>query len=342
MKSDRLYYLMQRYFAQECTAEEKEELALLIDKARNEELKSQLLDQWDNYESKSILPENKTRRILDSILVSSDTGKTVHSKNKPRILQFRTIAAVAASVVILFSLGLFLHKSDNPVVGTGKIFAKAPAISPQQQAPFTRTITLPDGSTVVLHAGSTINYPSTFTGKTREIALVGEAYFDVKHNSEKPFIIHTGQVKTTVLGTAFDIKAWPDHKNIIVSVTRGKVRVENDKKVLAVLTINQQINYDLQNTVAKHQRVNAEGIVSNWAKQDLNFDGATFESIAHALSKRYGKNISISNAQLAKTQIVSSFVGTESLENILDVLCTINPDAQFVEKNNEIIISNKN
>lgn len=333
---------MQRYFAQECSAEEKEELALLIDKAKNEELQSQLLDQWDNYESKSILPENKTRYILDTILEQSVPEKVILAKHKSRILPFRTIAAVAASVIILFSLGLFFQQPENPVAGAGKIFAKAPAILPQQQAPFTRTIILPDGSTVVLHAGSTINYPSSFTGMTREIALIGEAYFDVKHDSKKPFIIHTGKVKTTVLGTAFDIKAWPDHKNIIVSVTRGKVRVENDKKVLAVLTINQQMNYDLQNTVAKHQRVNAEGVVSNWAKQDLNFDGTTFESIAHVLSKRYGKNISISNLQLAKTQIVSSFIGTESLENILDVLCTINPDAQFVEKNNEIIISNKN
>lgn len=339
MDEKRFHYLMQQYLAQKCTAKEKEELALLIDATKNRKLKSQLLEQWDNFNPQSILPDNKTQRILDSILATPAIGKITDSKRKLRISQFRTIAAVAASVVILFSLGLFFQKTENST--TSNIVAKASTIPPQKQASFIRNVTLPDGSTVVLRAGSTINYPPAFTGGTREISLVGEAYFDIKHDSKKPFIIHTGSVKTTVLGTAFDIKAWPEQKNVVVSVTRGKVRVEDANKVLAVLTINQQMNYNLQNAAAKCQKVNAEETVSEWTKQDMTFDGATLESIAHTLSKRYGKNISISNVQLAKTQIVSSFIGTESLENILDILCTINRNTQFAEKDNEIIISEK-
>ncbi|WP_321480846.1 FecR domain-containing protein [uncultured Bacteroides sp.] len=201
---------------------------------------------------------------------------------------------------------------------------------------------MPDGSTIVLHAGSTIDYPTEFTGKTREISLVGEAYFDIKHDPHKPFIIHTGKVKTTVLGTAFNIKAWPNRKNIIVSVTRGKVRVENEKKVLAVLTINQEIKYNLQSATIKQHEVNAEKIVNDWTKQDLNFDACTLESIAQMLSKRFGKDIIITSPNLAKTQIVSSFSGTESLHNILDILCTINANTEFIEKDNKVIISSKN
>lgn len=340
MERDRLHYLMQRYFAQECTPEEKEELALFIDATKNDELKSQLLDQWDNYDSKLVLSEDKAQNILRNIKVSTTQTKRSYPKPMRRILQLRTIAAIAASVLLLFSLGIFLQKSNSSTIKN--IVAKASTVPPQKQTSFTRNVTLPDGSTVVLHAGSTINYPSKFTAKTREIALVGEAYFDIKHDSKRPFIIHTGKVRTTVLGTAFDIKAWPEQKSIIVSVMRGKVRVENENKVLAVLTINQQISYNLQNAAAKHQKVNTEEIVTNWAKQDLNFDGATLEAIAQTLSKRYGKNININNLQLAQTQIVSSFVGTESLENILDILCTVIPNAQFIEKNNEITISAKN
>ena len=342
MERDRLDYLMQRYFARECTAEEKEELALLIDVAKNDELKSQLFDQWNIFSSSSMLSENKSELILQNILTPPVSEDVIYSKNKLSVFRILTLTAVAASVVILFSLGLFLQKSETINNSSQKIVAKAPVISPQKQAPFTRNVTLPDGSVVVLHAGSTINYPPTFVGKTREIALVGEAYFDIKHDSKRPFIIHTGKVKTTVLGTAFDIKAWPNQKNVIVSVTRGKVRVENEQKVLAVLTINQQLNYDFQHAVTKQGKVNAEDMVNDWTRNEMNFDGVTLESIAQILSKRYGKNISISNMKLANTQIVSSFSGTESLESILDVLCTINSDAQFAVSADEVLISNKN
>jgi len=341
MKEKRLNDLMQRYLAQECNADEKEELALLIDASKNVELESQLLNQWNKDDSKIIMNEDKTQQILSNILTSSPSEKTTHVIKRVSPFNIRRISAVAAAVLILISLGIFVNKIDF-LSKSDEILAKASTISPQKEAPFVRNVTLPDGSTVVLHANSTIDYPKHFNGKTREISLVGEAYFDIKHDSKKPFIIHTGKVKTTVLGTAFDIKAWPDQKNVIVSVTRGKVRVENDNKVLAILTINQQIKYDLLNADTKQKNVNAEEIVNNWTKEEMDFDGATLESIAQTLSKRYGKDITIGNSQLAKTQIVSSFGGTESLENILEVLCTINSNTQYQVNDNGITISNKN
>lgn len=340
METGRIQYLLKKYLSQNCNSDEKKELNLLINSLQDEDLKAEFRALWTNYSSELTLSEEDSQDILANILSEKKNLNLDQRRTNRRSVYLRTIS-VAASLLILVSIGIYVRKNKG-LNESGAVIAKAVLVSPDKATTYTRTIVLPDGSSVVLHAGSTIDYPRTFGGKTREITLVGEAYFDVKHDSQRPFIIHTGAVKTTVLGTAFDIKAWPDHKNIIVSVTRGKVRVENDKKVLAVLTINQQINYDVQNTTAKQHKVNSDEIVSSWAKQDLDFDGATFESIAQVLSKRYGKDISIGNIQLAKTQIVSSFAGTESLENILDVLCTINSDAQFEEKNNEIIISNKN
>src|SRR5690606_2859673 len=89
-----------------------------------------------------------------------------------------------------------------------------------------RLLHLPDGSTVIVGVGSKLNYPSSFDSlRTREVYLEGQAYFDIRHNPQKPFIIHTGKVATTVLGTSFNIKAWPEDQDITVTVTRGKVRV---------------------------------------------------------------------------------------------------------------------
>ena len=83
---------------------------------------------------------------------------------------------------------------------------------------------LPDGSTVIISAGSKLNYSSSFGDiRKREVYLEGQAYFDISHNASKPFIVHTGKIETTVLGTAFDIKAWPANADVIVTVIRGKV-----------------------------------------------------------------------------------------------------------------------
>src|SRR5688572_8298430 len=100
---------------------------------------------------------------------------------------------------------------------------------------------LPDGSTVLLNEGSKLEYPITFSGDTREVFLQGEGYFDIQHNPSKPFVVKTANVTTTVLGTAFNVKAFPSEKHITVTVTRGKVKVSKDEKVLGVITHDQQI-----------------------------------------------------------------------------------------------------
>lgn len=340
METGRIQYLLKKYLSQNCNSDEKKELNLLINSLQDEDLKAEFRALWTNYSSELTLSEEDSQDILANILSEKKNLNLDQRRTNRRSVYLRTIS-VAASLLILVSIGIYVRKNKD-LNESGAVIAKAVLVSPDKATNYTRTITLPDGSTVILHAGSTIDYPSTFTGKTREIALVGEAYFDIKHDSKKPFIIHTGTVKTTVLGTAFDIKAWPGQKNVIVSVTRGKVRVEDDKKVLAVLTVNQSVNYDTRNTDVKQQKVNAEEVVNDWTKQDMLFNRTPFESIAQVLSNRYGKNIIISNAQLANTQITSSFSGTESLENILDILCTINSNTQYAINGNEVTITSKN
>ena len=102
-------------------------------------------------------------------------------------------------------------------------------------------ILLPDSTQVWLNAGSTLDYPEHFDETTREVTLTGEAYFDVKHAAEHPFIIHTGQIQTTVLGTAFNINAYTDRSNIQVSVSRGKVKVSRGDQLIATLVKGQEV-----------------------------------------------------------------------------------------------------
>jgi ferric-dicitrate binding protein FerR (iron transport regulator) len=222
----------------------------------------------------------------------------------------------AAAVVIVSGLYLLTGRQGKRAPSTPKYAVQT--ITPPA---YTRQIVLPDGSTVVLHAGSTLDYPAAFPDSSREVSLKGEAYFDVRHDNKKPFIIHTGTVRTIVLGTAFNISS--DSNRITVSVTGGKVRVENGRKVLAELTPNQQIVYDVPQDATQQKTVNAEQLVTNWTKQDMIFDGDTFGGIAGVISQRYGVTVRFRDPALAKCRIVASFSGTETLENVLETLCTI-------------------
>src|SRR6202012_4985743 len=147
-----------------------------------------------------------------------------------------------------------------------------------------------------------LDYPAAFPADSREVTLRGQAYFDVRHDDRKPFIIHTGKVSTTVLGTAFNISS--DSNKVTVSVTGGKVRVQDGKKILAELTPNQQIVYKVPEEAAEKTTVNAEQLVTNWTKQDMEFDGDSFGGIAEVLSKRYGVMIRFKNPELTKCLIV--------------------------------------
>lgn len=202
------------------------------------------------------------------------------------------------------------------------IFHQRNAAREIAQSSYSRYITLPDGSRVVLRAGSRLSYPAAFTGDIREVRLSGEAYFDIKPDSAKGFIIHTGRVRTTVLGTSFNIKAYPEAEEITVSVTRGKVRVEDDKQVLAVLTRDQQVVYNTVRSVSAQQAV-AAATQLDWARQDMIFESISFDDIATILNKRYGVYIRFANDGLRYCLIRASFTGTESLEEVLEVICGV-------------------
>ncbi|CAG5008188.1 hypothetical protein DYBT9275_04213 [Dyadobacter sp. CECT 9275] len=187
-----------------------------------------------------------------------------------------------------------------------------------------RFITLPDGSTVLLHGKSTLTYSKDFNLNRREVTLSGEAYFDVVHlasgeGGDKPFVIKTGNVKTTVLGTAFNIQAWEGQKEVVVTVNRGKVKVENDQKLLAILTENKQIVFNTDTQLSGAKIVEANKTVA-WAQTDMTFDARPFGELAEQLGKRYGVKIGFKNPLLKQCTITGRFSGTETIEEVFRIL----------------------
>lgn len=200
-------------------------------------------------------------------------------------------------------------------------------------------VLLPDQSKVILNAASSIRYPAKFTA-TRDIYLQeGEAYFDVAHNPSKPFIVHTGSISTRVLGTAFDIKSYKNLPNITVTVTRGKVRVNEKAKVLNTLTPDEQLIFNKAGHKAVTKKIKSANAVT-WTHGDFNLDGVYFNEIMLAIENRFSVK-TIYNPQTFKNCENSiRFTRKQSLTEVLQVLKTIQP-IRYTIKKDTVFISGK-
>ena len=175
----------------------------------------------------------------------------IEEKQEPgifqRSLRYAAIVAVLTAAAVLGYLQ-FYQSSETPAIRM---------ITKTTQRGQKANIVLADGTTIRLNSESSLTYPESFTNETREVKLTGEAFFEVARNEQKPFIVESGEINTTVLGTSFNIKAFPD-KNIEVSVATGKVKVTSqsvdqgtDKEVL--LTPNQQAVYEPSGSLQKRE-----------------------------------------------------------------------------------------
>ncbi|MGO4291339.1 FecR family protein [Chitinophaga sp. RAB17] len=241
---------------------------------------------------------------------------------RKRAFTFRRLAAAAAALVLCVGAACYFLLPDKIV--------EEKAVARQTEKVKKHFIKLPDGSTVLLNAHSELKYPQVFPGNAREVYLIGEAYFDVTANSRQPFIVHTGKVATTVLGTVFNVKALPGDKSVTVTVEKGKVKVEADGKPLGVIGSNQQIAVD-QAAVGyeKNDLVNVVPVV-NWVKEDLVFNNVTYEEAAKVLMEQYGITIVFHQSHLQQCRFTTSFKNQSSLEDILAVLCAFNQSAYSI------------
>ena len=203
-------------------------------------------------------------------------------------------------------------------------------------------IFLPDGSTVILSPESILNYPSSFEAHSkREVFLEGQAFFDIKHNPAKPFIVHTGNIQTRVLGTAFNIKAFKGARDVTVTVKRGKVKVSDEYKTLGVITPNQQITYNKEKVVADFTTVTNENYLQ-WKEQDLLFDNLTIAEAAVLLEEKYKVSIKVEGQFISTKRFTTTFKKGDDFEQALKSICVFNDVVyRYNKEKRTVIISSK-
>lgn len=309
---DKPYFigLLHKYLHGTSTKEEEQFIISYYDLFGNEPEVLELL----SVEKKESLKKDMQSAIWNTIAQDEQPPVKIRS-----ITRRRSVVA-AAAVLLVISAGALLfvrtrpiHKQSEPAINTAVVEQKE-----------NHLVVLPDGSTVILSFGSKLDYPSSFEGQAkREVYLTGQAYFDIRHNAAKSFIVHTGKISTTVLGTAFNIKAYPGDLDITITVKKGAVRVSDQHKTLGIIRPDQQIIYNRQKANSVQQEV-ADNNYLDWKQQDLLFDNLTVEEAARLLEERFKVKISISSPSIRARRFTTIFPRNETLEEALKSICEFN------------------
>jgi len=289
----------------ELSTKELHQIIFLLSSERENESATRWIQQhWEK--STKIFDDVNYERISD--LVKQQMGTNTNKR-----LSFLQILYRSAAILLLPLLGLSAYFIVQNT--TSKSASHTEIVEILDQPGIQSRITLADGSIVTLKEGSRLNQKNNFNRNTREITLEGEAFFEIAHNPNKPFIIHTGSVKTTVLGTSFSIKAIPGENSITVTVTEGKVKVEDGGKLLAILQADQQFIYGIELDNWQEKIVETD-----WAPHELIFRNMLFGDIAQELAVRYGVNIVFENEELKQQRISVLLDGRQSIDELLKFL----------------------
>ena len=208
-------------------------------------------------------------------------------------------------------------------------------------------ITLSDGTKVWLNAGSQLMYPSLFMQKKREVLLIGEAFFEVTKNKEKPFIVRTELVDVEVLGTSFDVSAYADDKIFETVLVKGSVNVGIKKDGLlagkehVVLLPNQRIAFNKEENTSKVSDVNTT-FYTSWKERMFQFEKEDLNRILRKLERYYNKKIHLKDPLLGGYKISGKLDLKNSLSEVLDVIQMTVPIDWGKQKNGDYFIVKSN
>lgn len=217
-------------------------------------------------------------RLNENIDGRERKGQSAHWR-KIEIQVVKYAAAILAFALI--SYAIYQYRQGAPLGKTDYVTLQV------SSSDSIRHVKLEDGSILTVNKNSSVRYPAHFSSDKRIVYLDGEAYFDVHHESSRPFIVQSRTIKVKVLGTAFNVYSSSANPVAVTTLVRGKVLVQDSKNHnLAVLNPNQQVRYNDQNKTCTVSRVNP-AYYTYWLKGELIFNRETLKNIFSRLETIY-------------------------------------------------------
>lgn len=275
----------------------------------------------DRKELKDLVPELDSDKLYSSI--QAEMGKKTSLFSLHRADWIGTVVKVAAAVLVIATASFFSLTYEKHIEET-RLAGHQPIVFHTQDEQ-NRNIVLIDGTNISLNNNSQITVSPDYLTGNREVTLIGEAYFDVAHNPDKPFIIHANQSTVEVLGTAFNVRSQPGQDNVQVAVVDGRVvfqnklRSEKDTNQLAVTLSKGQYGYmDLSKRTILVDDLAVENYLA-WREGYLAFEGLTLSQVCIQLDRIYDIACSFENNAISELKITANFTN-ESTEKTLDVI----------------------
>lgn len=303
----------------------------LITAYLGDELNEKGINRINEWRRLSSLNEEEFQRIkniwrLKSLLGSMESFDTksalerfrsnIRSSNKNIIRIFQRIASIL--ILPLLAYTLFLVQAEYfPTKKSDVVWLHF------QSIPGAITnLKLPDGTNVTLNMGSSIDYPSSFNEDTREVKLTGEAFFDVSHNEDCPFLVNTGEMNVKVLGTKFNVSNYEESESLEVVLESGKVGLYkgecNNKTNLKLLNAGERAVYNKNQKTIAIDRVNVKNYIC-WKEGILVFNDSPMQEVVNKLNRWFNVNIYFDDDRLNEYYFTATFVD-ENLDQILELL----------------------
>ncbi|WP_430972307.1 FecR family protein [Sunxiuqinia rutila] len=201
---------------------------------------------------------------------------------------------------------------------------------------------LPDGTIIFLNSGSELKYATDMSQTKREVYLNGEAWFDVQHSEEIPFLVHTDQYDVKVMGTEFNVKAYPEDQEVVTTLEEGSIQVMSTSKLKLEHNIElvpgEQLVYHKSKKTVQVKDVKSQ-LFSSWKDNKLIFINMSLGELITLLERKYGVDITIQDQQLLKHHYDGT-IRNETIIEVLDILQKTLP-INYVINDQKVIITKK-
>jgi ferric-dicitrate binding protein FerR (iron transport regulator) len=298
-------------------------------------------------------PQQQRRRIVPilfryaaAILILVFLGVTsywlINEKQQKMVQPIAGILPGTTQAVLILANGENVNLSNDSTIDViekdGTVIRKsnkelnyAEQVSKNPQKPLLNTLIVPkggeyslvlsDGTRVIVNSMTKLVYPVSFTGDKREITLEGEAYFEVFKDKSKPFIVNIKGLQVEVLGTSFNVKAYPDDKQSFTTLVEGKVKLNSvlQTSVVQILEPDQQAVFDPSTSAIFARMVDARQFIQ-WTTGKYTFTNQPLDEMMKTLARWYDFNYQFEEASLKNIRFEGGLNKYQSIDPILEII----------------------
>lgn len=303
--------LFRKYFSGKCNEDECKEVEKYI--SSHPQVVDQFFDEeWER--SADEIPAEVTAKIKNEVY-------TAIKEPEAKKIAHLSFLRIAAAITVLLAIGAGIFYINNYKNNRLEQWVRV-------DNPGTRikSVIMPDNSTIWLNANSSISYSNLYNTAKRELKLSGEAFFQVSKNPQKPFIVHSGKLSTTALGTSFNISAYEKDQMVRVVLVTGKVAVDlkesfNDEHRV-ILTPGKMIEFENKNSRWSSTVINTASVTA-WRNSKLTFINEPLPDALRKIARYYQITIRFNEEELSRLHFDGVFSTTEEKDRVLKTVLSV-------------------